>query len=293
MRDHIPFMRGSQDFDGSANEEELPTVIRPPDSSKPEISFDFWLDEDENSPDSPADEFFIEEPVKKPAIFQAENSMRRIFAFTSQHAKALSVGLVVALLLAVGVVVYRQPKSTSMSQLEPLLETVSSSPTSSSTSSSPTTQTPTAVVKVHVTGAVQSPGVVTLTEGARVIEAIEAAGGLQKDASPGELNMAAVVPDGSQITIGTKNNPGGELRTSQSSSSTNQTSGGMSQGSLVNLNTATQAELETLPQVGPVLASEIIAWRTKNGGFKSVEQLQEVKGIGEKTFKRLAPLVRV
>ena len=155
---------------------------------------------------------------------------------------------------------------------------------------------------VHVLGAVKKPGLVTLTAGSRVQDAIDAAGGLTRKADPGELNLAQQVGDGQQIVVGTKSKPNGELRTGTvGGSSSGSTSGGSSSGGgsagtsgqPVNLNAASQAELEELPGVGPVMAGKIIAWRTEHGRFSRVEELQEIDGVGPKTYARLAPLCRV
>ena len=146
-------------------------------------------------------------------------------------------------------------------------------------------------ILVHVLGAVSKPGVVTLDEGARVAEAIAAAGGLRGDADPAELNLAAVLVDGAQIVIGTKGAPKGEVRVGPGGDAPGGSSSAV--GVLVNLNTATLDQLDTLPGVGPVLAQSIIEYRTKHGRFTKIEELQEVDGIGSKTYAQIAPHVRV
>ena len=150
--------------------------------------------------------------------------------------------------------------------------------------------TPSAVptVLVHVLGEVRHPGVVELREGARVKDAIAAAGGLTAKAVPGELNLAAVVADGSQLVIGSERSSGSEVRPAGTSGT-----GTGSGGDKVSLNTASQAQLEELPGVGPVTAQRIIAWRAEHDRFTRIEELQEVDGIGAKTFAEIAPHVRV
>ncbi|HEU4547035.1 MAG TPA: helix-hairpin-helix domain-containing protein [Microlunatus sp.] len=155
-------------------------------------------------------------------------------------------------------------------------------------------------VVVHVLGAVRKPGLVTLTTGSRVQDAIAAAGGLAAKADPGELNLAQAVTDGQQIVVGTKNKPAGEVRNgtaggSEGGGAVGPGAGGSGTGSgrPLDLNTATQAELEELPGVGPVMAGKILAWRTENGRFSRVEELQEIDGVGPKTYAKLAPLCRV
>lgn len=153
---------------------------------------------------------------------------------------------------------------------------------------------------VHVLGAVKKPGLVRLASGSRVQDALQKAGGLTGKADPGELNLAQPVADGQQIVVGTRSKPSGEVRdgtvggglggSTGSGGSAGAGSGGQQ---AVNLNTATQAQLEELPGVGPVMAGKIIAWRTENGRFSRVEELQEIAGVGPKTYAKLAPLCRV
>lgn len=143
-------------------------------------------------------------------------------------------------------------------------------------------------LRVHVLGAVAMPGVVSVPDGAIVAEALAAAGGLLPDADPAELNLAARLADGQQVVVGTRGQPQGDVRGEPVESS-----GGPEAARKVNLNTAGQGLLEELPGVGPVLAGEIIAWRENNGGFSSVSDLQEVTGIGPKTYETLEPLVTV
>ncbi len=146
-----------------------------------------------------------------------------------------------------------------------------------------------AEVIVDVDGAVRRPGVVTLPDGSRVIDAIEAAGGSAPKADTEGLNLAQVLMDGEQVVV-----PRRGLRGQAASGVTDPPASGVSESpGLVNLNTATATELEELPGIGPVLAAAIVDWRTQNGGFTSVEQLEEVSGIGPTTFAELAPLVRV
>jgi competence protein ComEA len=167
-------------------------------------------------------------------------------------------------------------------------------PTRPGVSASPSTAA--AGVVVHVLGAVREPGLVTLASGSRVQDAIEAAGGLTGKADPGELNLAQTVTDGQQIVVGTKNKPAGEVRNGTAGSGSGGAGAGGSgtgTGQPVDLNTATQAELEELPGVGPVMAGKILAWRTENGRFSRVEELQEIDGVGPKTYAKLAPLCRV
>jgi competence protein ComEA len=130
-------------------------------------------------------------------------------------------------------------------------------------------------IVIDVKGDVNSPGLVTLSSGSRVADAIAAAGGLAIDADISNINLAERLSDGQMIYVG------------QSQSS------GIGVDRRINLNLATVAELDTLPGVGPVMAGRIIAWRDLNQRFHTIEQLQEVPGIGSKVFKNLKPLIKI
>lgn len=165
--------------------------------------------------------------------------------------------------------------------------------------------TPVPALRVHVIGAVRTPGVVTLPGGSRVIDAVEAAGGLTPTARVGELNLAQPLTDGEQVLVGDTVHPGGQVRPPAGAAPSAATGpappagapgqgpAGAGGGAKLNLNTATAAQLDTLPGVGPVTAEKIIAWRTQHGRFSKVEELQEVPGIGPKSFADIAPHVTV
>lgn len=161
----------------------------------------------------------------------------------------------------------------------------------------PSASTARAKILVHVLGAVRQPGVVTLPDRARVRDAIEAAGGLRESADPGELNLAQVLQDGQQLVIGTKRHPAGSVRDGSGAVAGRPPTGGQPSsgdpGVAVDLNTATETQLDALPGVGPVTAGNILAWRTEHGRFNRVEELQEVDGIGPKTYAQILPHVRV
>ncbi|WP_084000731.1 ComEA family DNA-binding protein [Actinomadura kijaniata] len=153
---------------------------------------------------------------------------------------------------------------------------------------------PTAEIVVHVFGKVKTPGIVTLPAGSRVSDAIEAAGGVRPGTGTGALNLARKVQDGEQIAVGV---PPPDPRAAGSAPAA-PTEGGPGTtppngGGPLDLNAATAAQLDALPGVGPVLAQRIVDYRTQNGGFRSVDQLQEVTGIGAKRFTELKAMVRV
>ncbi|MFC0039050.1 ComEA family DNA-binding protein [Actinomadura rayongensis] len=139
---------------------------------------------------------------------------------------------------------------------------------------------------VHVLGKVRRPGLVTLPAGARVADAIRAAGGTRPGATTGALNLARPVVDGEQIPVGVAGASPLPLASGPAPP------GAAPSDAPVNLNTATSDDLQRLPGVGPVLAARILAYRTEHGSFRSVDQLQEVSGIGPRRFADLKSQVR-
>ena len=142
-----------------------------------------------------------------------------------------------------------------------------------------------ATVTVDVSGKVRRPGIAVLDAGSRVVDALAAAGGARPGADLTGLNLARVLVDGEQVVVG--------LPTPVGAAAAAVPPPGVTTGPLVNLNTATITELDTLPEVGPVTAQAILAWREEHGGFTAVDELLEVDGIGDATLERLAPLVTV
>ena len=144
---------------------------------------------------------------------------------------------------------------------------------------------PQSAVVVHVDGAVASPGVFSLVEGARVNDAVLAAGGLSESADTSTINLAAPLSDGAKVHIPTSE----ELvsATATDSATSGQTSSSVSSSGLVNINTATSAELQTLSGVGEATAQAIIEDRESNGPYTSPEDLMRVSGIGEKKFAKV------
>jgi competence protein ComEA len=143
-----------------------------------------------------------------------------------------------------------------------------------------------AVLFVHVAGWVRRPGVYELHEGDRVIDAIERAGGPRRGAQTSALNLAAILTDGQQVLVpGPAPPEGGTVPGS--------TGGSTPAPTLVNVNTAAAEELETLPGIGEVLAQAIISYRDEHGPFTSVDELEEVSGIGPATLEEIRDLVTV
>ncbi|WP_374968694.1 helix-hairpin-helix domain-containing protein [Terrabacter sp. BE26] len=149
------------------------------------------------------------------------------------------------------------------------------------------------VVVVHVVGQVNRPGLVQLRQGARVADAITAAGGTRRGADVSVLNLARLVQDGEQIRVP---KPGETLVAAPGSGTSGGAASGASGGAAaagapVSLNAADAAALDALPGVGPVLAQRIVDWRTEHGRFTSVDELGEVSGIGDKLMVQLRPKV--
>ena len=150
----------------------------------------------------------------------------------------------------------------------------------------------TATVFLHVSGEVHRPGVVVVSSEARVADAIEAAGGFTDAAAQDATNLARLVVDGEQIHVphvGEAPLPPVAAGGSAPAPSAPTPGGGAGASGTVSLNQADQATLESLPGVGPVLAGRIIDWRTSNGPFTKIEQLQDVSGVGPKVFAKLEP----
>lgn len=170
-------------------------------------------------------------------------------------------------------------------------------------------------IYVYITGEVKVPGVVILKNGSRIVDAINAAGGTTAKANISKVNLVYVLEDGMKVNIPNdndlKNNPDFEYITMSSgdgaaggSSGTSGGSGGGKEGSygsstgatsygVVNINTATQTELETLPGIGPSLALSIINYRKENGKFSSIEEIKNVSGIGDAKFEKMKSFITI
>jgi competence protein ComEA len=145
------------------------------------------------------------------------------------------------------------------------------------------------VLLVHVAGWVRQPGVYELHEGDRVVDAIEAAGGARPKADLTTINLAALLTDGLQIVVAKE----GAAGPGPPASGTSIGGAGGPQSDIININTATLDQLETLPGIGEVLAQRILDYRTEHGPFKSVEDLLDVSGIGDARLADLKPHITV
>lgn len=215
------------------------------------------------------------------------------------RAVAWTVGAVVALLCGGWLL---RPAGASVEEALPMASTSSTPapgeavPGGASSSTSSTAAVPVEVV-VHAAGAVARPGVYTLPATARVDDLVGAAGGLAPDADASRLNLAAPLSDGARVyvpRVGEADAPevvdpdGGPAPPAGPSAS-----GEQPQAGPVDLNVATEAELDALPGVGPAIAAAIVAFREENGGFASVDDLLDVRGIGDAKMAELRPLVTV
>lgn len=149
---------------------------------------------------------------------------------------------------------------------------------------------------VYITGEVKKPGIYELEENSRIKDAIEEAGGLKETADITDINLATILQDEDKITIPSKEetkqeNQSTEKTQSTTSSAANSTT--KNQNTKVNINTATQTELETLPGIGPSIASKIVSYRKENGKFKSIEEIKKVSGIGESKYTNIKELIKV
>lgn len=151
----------------------------------------------------------------------------------------------------------------------------------------------TALIAVHVVGAVRAPGVYRLPTGSRVEEFVLAAGGLMPNSEPRGLNLARCVEDGEQVVVPTMDEwaSQGQVPGPGTNSGSGQASNAAPTGAKVDLNRATEAELDALPGVGPSTAAKIVADREANGPFGAPEDLMRVSGIGAKKFEALKDLV--
>lgn len=199
-----------------------------------------------------------------------------------------ALALVIIAVAASGLGVFALWWDSPTIQAVPVLPAAVGIPVATSSSAPPTTidsaPAPTSIV-VSVVGLVHNPGLLTLPDSSRVADALSAAGGVLDNADTLSLNLAQKLSDGDQVVVGAV----GDSPQQQTSSTTASTAA----GAPVNLNTATEAELDALPGVGPVTASAILAWRTSNGKFTDVEQLGEVDGIGPARLDKLRALVTV
>jgi competence protein ComEA len=141
-------------------------------------------------------------------------------------------------------------------------------------------------ILVQVAGGVMQAGLYSLPAGSRVTDAVQAAGGLAPEADPDSLNLAAILSDGEYVYVPLSQAAGLPVRAPE-------IAGTSLPGERININMASQAELESLPGIGEITARAIIAYRTAHGSFATIEEIQEVDGIGPSTFEQIQDLITV
>lgn len=199
------------------------------------------------------------------------------------------LGLLIFILGIIGYYIYMNQSNFSISDEDILISQDNTENVIDNETKNTTNEENKNMIIVHVSGAVKSEGIVELEEESRIVNAIEKAGGLKENACIKDINLASRVEDGEKIYIPTNeeytklenNNQNNDLiENSSQKSITNKTN-------KININTATQSELETLPGIGSATALKIITYRNENGKFKTIEDIKKVKGIGENKFKEI------
>lgn len=180
-------------------------------------------------------------------------------SFSKAHLRAIALVLGVGMALSLAYLILGTPREQTLTRTQP-------------TPAGRSSLEPMVMLVVHVAGDVHQPGVVSLPIGSRVVDAINAAGGVLAGADTTTVNLARLVEDGEQILVGKV----------------------LSQGpDRIDLNTSSADELDRLPGIGPVIAQRIIDWRQEHGRFRSVDDLKDVSGVGAATFASIRKLVVV
>ena len=148
-------------------------------------------------------------------------------------------------------------------------------------------------IYIHITGEIKNEGVITLKKGSRIIDAIEKAGGVTENADLSKINLVYILSDGQKLVIPRQNDHSNEpIITTEGGTKIIQSEIN-ERTQKININTATQTELETITGVGPSLAGKIIEYRKKNGKFKRKEDLKNVSGIGESKYETLKEFIDI
>ncbi len=153
------------------------------------------------------------------------------------------------------------------------------------------------MIIIHITGAVKTPGIVKLEEGSRIEDAINKAGGLTEDADISKVNLAYILEDGIKIIIPSKTDIGDfqeeNILSNDSGEGIIDNIETSSKSSSLNINKATEQDLQNLPGIGPSLAAKIIAYRDENGKFTTVEDIKKVNGIGDSKYENIKDYICV
>ncbi len=208
--------------------------------------------------------------------------IREYLLFLKEHKNMAKTAAIICIVIAAAVFFGQKGENDNISvQLEDESFTSSAESVEEEEESvSEERQTEEQEIYVDISGQVEKPGVYIVSDGTRLYEVIEKAGGLKKNAEMDQINRAEIVTDGQKIVIPAK----GE---------TIAASGGAAASGLININTADSTALQEIPGVGPATAEKIIAYRTENGRFASKEDIKNVSGIGEKTYEKMKDKITV
>lgn len=248
---------------GPVEEPQAPTERAEPKQAAGPAALSTWPRQPDRPLDRPGDAVDTAEGAALPATVMSLLRSGRIDPGRRGALALAAVGVVAAIVTAV-VLMRGRPSE------QPLPAPVPLGPSASAAG---------ADLVVDVAGRVRHPGLVRLRTGARVDDALKAAGGVLPGVSTGVLNLARKVADGEQVLVGV-DGPAAA-------------SGAAGAGVLLDLNTATAQDFDALPGIGPVLAERLVSWRTEHGRFASVDQLREVSGVGESKYQSIKPKVRV
>jgi competence protein ComEA len=217
-----------------------------------------------------------------PEIIVPSSLRERVESLGGRRRDSWVVVMVVALAVGIGMLLWRagtRPQIAPPATVEQSTDELASEPVAASAS-------PAGVVLVHVAGAVRRPGLYELGAGARVADAIDAAGGPRPAADLDTLNLAETLTDGGKVEV----LRAGELTTAPPASAP---APGATAQAVVDLNAADQVALETIPGIGPVKAAAILEYRAQIGAFSSIEELLEVSGIGPATLESMRPYITI
>jgi competence protein ComEA len=219
------------------------------------------------------------------------------FAYWRRDPRLVTVGLALVALAAGAWWIRLSASEPSGAAAKPTTQTTTSAGgTSGTTPAAHATTTTAGVFVVDVVGAVHHAGVVSLPATARVVDAVNAAGGALANADLDRINLAAHLVDGMRIAVprrGVASDAAGPTSDPGGGASGPAAGGAPTPSTPLDLNAATEVQLEALPGIGPSLAQAIVAEREREGGFHSVDDLRRVRGIGDARFAQLRPLVAV
>ena len=198
--------------------------------------------------------------------------------------KFKKIEIIGIILLIFGIIYIIKIKIDESNNMDLMLETNTNEIIASSNNEEKT------IIKVHIDGQIKNRGVVELEEGSRLVDAIEKSGGLTEEADTSNINLADILQDGEKVYIYSKQ----EVKELKSIGKLNEEIDNTTKkDNKININTATQAELEEITGIGPSLAQKIIEYRESNGKFKDIEELKNVSGIGDKKFESMKSQITI